>query len=390
MIQSFTAYTNEVDDPEAAVPEILKQLDLGGRNILLKNTIGIISCFADYVESRVWESLCKALPFEVIGATTIVNAVSGGTGETMLSIMVLTSDDVSFASALSEPIFGEDKAPLAAMYQAAQAKLPGKPSFMLTYSPLLNNFGSDFYVDSMSDISGNIPNFGTLAVDHNSDYHEAYVLLNGTYSRDRFAILLVYGPVSPVFYVGTISDEKIFPEKGVVTGSSGNQLRTVNGIPAVDYLQSLGLTKNEEGGITGINSFPVILDYNDGTQPVARAMFAVTPEGYAVCGGNIPEGSTLSIGAFNPAEIVATAGRTLEAALAPGKHSTLLIYSCVGRYFALGYNPMEEINRLQDRLAGGSVTYMAAYSGGEFCPVYDKDEKTVNRNHNNTFIICAF
>ncbi len=390
MIKSFTAYTQEVDDADTAVSEILEQLDLDGKNKLLRDTIGIVSCFAGYVESGVWEALARALPFEVLGTTTISNAAAGVIGETMLSIMVLTSDELSFSAALSEPITEEAEGPLNALYQAALSKLSGKPSLMLSFSPLLSNFGSDFYVDRMSEISGGVPNFGTLAVDHTSDYHEAYVLSNGKHWKDRFGLILIHGSVSPVFYIGTISDEKVFPEKGVVTASSGNQLRMVNGMLAVDYLLSLGLTKNEEGGITGINSFPIIVDYNDGTMPVVRAMFAVTPEGYAVCGGNIPEGSTISMGSFNPEEIVVTADRTLEKAIAPGKHNAMLIYSCVGRYFTLGYEPLKELEQLQKRMAGAGVTYMAAYSGGEICPVYDKSGKMVNRNHNNTFIICAF
>ncbi len=34
-------------------------------------------------------------------------------------------------------------------------------------------------------------------------------------------------------------------------------------------------------------------------------------------------------------------------------------------------------------------TFITSYSGGELCPVYAADGTTVNRNHNNTLIICA-
>lgn len=302
MIKTFSAFTHEIDDVDAAVAEVLQQLDLEGENKLLTHTVGIVSCFADYVESGVWKALCEKLPFEILGTTTIENMVNGEIGETMLALLVLTSDELVFATASSAPITAEEPEALRELYQSALSKLPGKPSLMLSFAPLLSNFGSDFYVDCMRDISENVPDFGTLAVDHNADYHDAQVLLNGDSWRDRFAILLVHGPIQPRFFVGSISEDRVFAEKGVVTASMGNQLQTVNGMLAIDFLQSLGLSKNEEGGITGINTFPIIVDYNDGTTPVARAMFAMTPDGYAVCGGNIPVGATLSIGSFDAEE----------------------------------------------------------------------------------------
>jgi hypothetical protein len=388
MIKSFTATTNEIDDIDAAVSGLLAQLDMEGKNKLLAHSVGLISCFYDYVEYGVWQALCDALPFDVIGSTTIANAAAGNYGNTMLTLTVLTSDDVSFATAVSGPVDAEDKAPIKKLYDEAAARLPGKPSLILSFVPLLTSFGSDFYVDCMTEISGNVPNFGTLAVDHNPDYHDSMVLLNAGAWRDRFALLLFHGPIEPTFYIGTISDEKMFQEKGVVTASQGNQLQTVNGISMTDYLLSLGLTKNEEGTIAGINTFPIIVDYNDGTMPVVRAMFALTPEGYAVCGGNIPVGSTLSIGNFDAEEIVATTARTLETALA-NKHDTMLIYSCIGRFFSQGYDSMAELGKLQKLMEGTDTVYMAAYSGGELCPVYTRDGDTINRNHNNSFVICA-
>jgi hypothetical protein len=261
---------------------------------------------------------------------------------------------------------------------------------MLSFTPLSNSFGSDFYVDCMTEISGNVPNFGTVAVDHNEDYHESQVLLNGKGFRDRFALLLLYGPINPVFYVGAISTEKIFTEKSVVTASNRNQLQKVDGVPVMEYLQSLGLTRNADGTVTGINAFPLIVDYNDGTTSVVRTMFAITPEGYAVCAGNIPEGATLSVGSFDEEDIIATARRTLNTALATGRHKTLLMYSCIGRYFSQGYDTSAEFKAMLDSLTPSDVNYMAAYSGGELCPVYDKNGESFNRNHGNSFIVCAF
>ena len=390
MIQTRTAVTRAIDEPEQAVSEILEQLDLAGEGKPQAHAIGIVSCFAEYIETGVLEKLRARLPFDLAGATTIAGSAAGEIGETVLILTMLTSDDVAFATAVSDAVLEEEEAPLRACYERAAAKLPGAPTFMLSFSPLLTKVGGDYYVDRVSAISGGIPNFGTLAVDHNADYHDSLVILNGESWRDRYVMLLMSGDVNPGFCFGTISDKKLFSEKGVVTASEGNQLLTVNGAPVVEYLQSLGLRRDADGSITGINSFPIIVDYNDGTKPAVRAMFAITPEGYAVCGGNIPVGATLSIGAFDPEEILETTRRTVKEALAAGRHTFMLIYSCIGRYFAQGYNQEAEMEIVKSELESAGVPYMMAYSGGELCPVYLRDEKVINRNHNNTLIVCAF
>jgi hypothetical protein len=159
-------------------------------------------------------------------------------------------------------------------------------------------------------------------------------------------------------------------------------------MPVVDYLASIGLRKEEDGSISGLNTFPLIVDYGDGTAPVARAVFAMTPEGYAVCGGNIPPGSILSIGHFDTTEILDTTEQTVKTALQTGNHNAALIYSCVGRFYAQGLDHEGEMNRIVKCMRESGVPYLASYSGGELCPVYNSDDKTINRNHNNSIIIC--
>ncbi|MDL2228723.1 FIST C-terminal domain-containing protein [Treponema sp. OttesenSCG-928-L16] len=388
MFRSFSAYTNEVDDVDRAVSEILEQLDLDGK--LLKNTIGILSCFTDYLGSGVAEALQERLPFDIIGNTTIANASSGEIGETMLCLLVITSDSLDFTAGISDPVLEEDPGLVRRAYEKASAGKSASPAFILSFAPLLFNVSGDFFVEAMDQASGGLPNFGTLAVDHNADYHESYVILNGKAWRDRYAFLLVYGDIKPDFYLGTISDEKVFQEKGAITASQGNQLQSVNGKSVTDFLLSLGLAQNEDGSIAGINSFPIIVDYNDGTEPAVRAMFALTPDGSAVCGGRVPVGAKITIGRFDPQEIIATSSGALDRALQKRGYSVILMYSCVGRYFTLDLNQLAELEMTVSRMKGRNTSYMLSYSGGEICPVYNKDGSLTNRSHNNTFVICAF
>jgi hypothetical protein len=387
MIKTFKAFTREIDDTGKAADEILSGLD-PERN-LLKNSVGLVSCFADFVGAGLISVLAAKLPFPIAGMTTIASSADGVSGESVLILTVLTSDDVEFVTGLTVPITDENDEPFREAWRQATKGRSGKPSLMLSFAPLLLNVSADFFAEAWSNITGNVPNFGSLAVDHNLDYHEAQTILNGKAYRDQYVFVLCYGSVKPEFFVAGISEEKAFREKAVITAATGMQLKTVNNMPVTDYLSGLGLTKDEAGHIVGINAYPFLLDYNDGSQPVVRCMFALTPDGSAVCGGEMPVGATLTVGKIDADEVLSTTDKVLRQALALNKHSGMLIFSCVGRFFAQGYDSAKEMEKTRDLLAGRAPWHLA-YSGGEICPVPGVGGKLINRSHNDTFIVCMF
>jgi hypothetical protein len=382
------AFTEEIDDVEAAVAEISEQLS---KKSLHKNSIGLISCLADFLESGVVAALAQSLPFEIVGQTSIACAAPGSPGQQQLCLLVLTSDDVEFVAAHTDPITEEDPTPIAQSYAAATAGRSQKPSLIISYAPLLLNVGGDFLVKSINAASGGVPIFGSLAVDATMDYHDSQVIFSGAGSRNQMACVLVYGNVQPRFYLATISHEKVFKERGVVTASKGNQLQMINGAPVTEFLKNQGITPNEQGDYEGINSFPYLVDYNDGTDPVIRVMFAITPEGYAVCGGDIPVGAKLSIGYFDAEDILKTTSEKLGEITLEHDTSFILAFSCIGRYFTLGYEPKAETEKLRDAWGDSNVPYTFTYSGGEICPTHSQDdpEALANRFHNSTFIACV-
>jgi hypothetical protein len=385
MIKTLTAHTSEIDDAESAVSGILEQLDIG--KSLLKNSVGIVSCYSEYIGSGVLAALAEKLPFPLVGTTTAACAAPGMMGQTHLALMVLTSDDAEFEAAASGPISTTDEAPLRAAYQAAAAKRDAAPVFMISFAPLLMNISGDFFVKTFDAITGGIPNFGTVSVDHTSDYHQSRIIMGAEAFPDRYVFILLYGKVQPSFFIANISEETAFREKGVVTASEGNQLKTVNNMPVSDYLASLGILKDASGHIIGINSFPFIIDYHDGTQPIVRVMFAITPDGSAVCGGEMPTGATLAVGKIDAAEVLNTTDKILRQVVKQKNEGGILIFSCVGRYFALGYESLEEIKKISNALSGG-IPWHLTYSGGEIAPVSGPDGKLVNRSHNDTIVMC--
>ncbi|MDR1507452.1 MAG: FIST C-terminal domain-containing protein [Treponema sp.] len=389
MIKTITIHTSEIDDPESAIAELCGRLEKEGP--LLAHSIGLVSCFADFISAGAVEDLAKKLPFEIVGTTSIAGASEDAAGETLLFLTVLTSDDVEFVTGLTDPIGKEDMSPIRAAWESVSAGRAEKPGLMLSFAPLLTNVSGDFFAGAFSSVSGNVPNFGTIAVDHNADYHESMVIFHEKAYRDRYAFILFYGNIKPMFIIGGLSEKRAFRDKGVVTASTGNQLEQVNGISVADYLLGLGLQKEPDGAIMGINAHPFILDYNDGTQPVIRVMFAITPEGYAVCGGAMPVGASLQVGVIDAREVLSVTEETIKIALALGRSngvgSFMLIFSCIGRYFAQNFHPEAEMQKVQEALKG-SLPFHLCYSGTELCPVYERNGNTRNRSHNDSIVIC--
>ncbi|MDL2207769.1 FIST C-terminal domain-containing protein [Desulfovibrio sp. OttesenSCG-928-F20] len=378
------AFTFEVDDAELAISEILEQLDLA--NNQLAHSVGIVSCHPDFIDSGVLTAVSEALPFDVVGATSLASATDEEMGIEILTLAVLTSDEVSFTTALTESLWDKQEEPIKEAYDKALATLPEKPSLILTYQPMMNHVGGEKLATAITDASGGAPLFGTLTCDHNFDFSQAYSICNGKHYKDRLVMVLFNGPVSPRFFHIAIEVTDQLQQKAVITGSAVNVLKSVNDMPAVDFMASLGLASN--GTIDGSVAIPFLVDYNDGTQPVCRGVFMITEEGWAVCGGDVPEGALLSTATLDYDGVMHTTGKVLDAVLkAQNPDNCLLVVSCNSRSLAMGIEPLAEMELVHKRL-GGTLPYHMLYSGGEICPVHAKDGIVKNRFHNFSFTAC--
>jgi hypothetical protein len=405
MIKAITSYTKEMDYKDVATEEILSQIEAQGP--LLKNSFGFINCVPEFIDSGVASAIAEALPFDVIGTTTISSIAPGVEDpEWALTLLVLTSDDVIFVPGLTEPITKEDPAPIAEAYAAAEERAFAsgvtagtKPALVIDYSSLLTVAGGDFYTEAMSEAAGGkVPIFGLLTVDNSADYSGSKVIYGSDTYKDRVAFVLMYGDVKPKFYIATLAAERLFRDKGVITDVDGNLIHTINDVSVIDYLSSLGIERDEDGSFSGVNSYPFVVDLGDGMEPIIRILFAVTPDGDAVCGGNLPKGSVISIGSINADGIIEATSQKLDDIFAGGKPNALLMFSCIGRYLVLGYEQNLELDAVKGKLAETGVPFTFAYVGGEICPVRPTSpnaadigdgERLANRFHNETFIALA-
>jgi hypothetical protein len=371
--------TREIDDTQAAVAEIMEALNL--EHNLLKNSVGIITCFSEYKETGALKAICDALPFDCVGATTCLGATGGEIDQIMLAITFLTSDDCDFKTAfipITEGYIDSINTSVAELMD----KNGRKPSLLLGYLPLLNTISGDLILSAIDKASSSTPVFGTVAVDHTGDYSSAMVIHNGDAEHEAAALCAVYGDVDFQFEVASLDEEKIRKQKAIITESDGNLLIGVNNKTALEYFEGIGLTK--ENLASGVGVIPLVVDHMDGTKPVARAVFALTPEGYAVCGGAMPINATFSIGRIDMNDVLSTTEAALNAL--SRKDGVILGYSCMARYLVQGTSHTAEAEKVS--AVAGDTPYLFACSGGEISPLPDSDGKLKNFFHNYTTVFC--
>ncbi len=382
MLKMLTAYTLEMDDPEYALEEIEQQLQC--EKNLLAHSAGVLICHPDFIDAGVAQHIAKSLPFEVIGGTSLSNLTTGGDEPLMLSLSVYTSDEISF-STLSVPDLSVPGAMESAYRSVAR---PGEqPALLFTFFPLLMTMGAEQMVLDLDKVAGGAPIFGTVVIDHTPTYSKCFTLLGGEVSQGALRSLLFWGDLQPAFCVSQMSGKYIQKQRAIITKSQGSVLMEVNDVPLTEYLETIGVTRGK--ATEALGAVPFLVDFGDGTQPVARGIHTVTPEGYALCGGLMPENATLAIGSVEFEDVLRMTRETIQAALDKGKRQGFLMFPCASHFLVLGADitPQRDILKA---LTPDSLPYQLCYSGGEVCPVYDKDGKLHNRFHSYSFIACIF
>jgi len=381
MMNFLTASTREIDDPKVAVEEILSQLEIEKK--LLTNSLGIINCFSEFIDTGVVKALCDALPFDCIGATSSLCATGNEIDQIMLIITVLTSDKVEFKTTKAQ-INSQMGVNITEAINGIFESSSQKPSLIFCNFPLNTSIGGDILVSKLDEITGGIPLFGTIAVDHNPNYTTAQTILNGIAYLDELVMGAVVGEIKMTFEIASINKEKVRKQKGIITSSNNNILMGVNNKTALQYLEEIGLTRNDLLGNLGV--IPFLIDHQNGAKPVTRGMYSLTPEGYAVCGGSMPQGASLSVGSLEPSDILSTTEYTLKKLL-DDFEGLIISYSCIGRFYILTPNITDEAEKIKN-IMNASPNYSFSNSGGEICPLLDTNGNLKNYFHNFTNVFC--
>lgn len=388
MIEAASLHTFEIDEPDIALAEIQRQL--AEKLTLRRNTAGILQCDPEFITSGIVTRICQSLGFPIVGGTSAGQATNDAVGDLMLTLLVLTSDDVSFVAArtegLAEDLFGATER----SFQAARTSLGDSPKVVFAFPPIIEAYAGDWYVEAFERLCGQTPVFGSLAVDDAiTVYDRCATVCDGEIMAQEMAYLLISGEVSPRFFIATVPGASAMPETGVITHAEGNIVHKINGMRAIDFFESAGLAKD---GVLrrGVDFVPFLmtLTNEDGSaqRPFVRALIRFDAQGSAVCRGTMYEGATFMIGSNSGADVLATTADTVARINQQQGHA-LLLFSCIVRRMTLGSDSLLELKQVQKALQP-DIPFMMSYSGGEIAPTSVEDGKATNRFHNYSFIAC--
>ena len=383
MITMFTARTSEIDEIDEAISEIKSQIDF---TALKKNSGGLIFCHIDYIDSGVVKALCKELPFNVIGMTSMVGADEHGYGLYDLTLTILTSDEVTFEVGMTGSINNDNYFDEAdQLYDHVREKAGSDPTMILTFMPYIRDVSGYEVVAAMDQACHGIPMWGSITNNLDFNYEKVQTICNGEYLPAGIAMMFLNGPVEPKFIVSSIPERNISNNRAIITKSEGAILREVNDLPILKYLANVGLVITKEN----ITTTPLMVYYGDTEEPVALGFYTLFEDGSVLTGGEMPEGTSFAVGSIDAPGIFESAEAGIRQILEYENRQATLLLPCVTRYIMLAPDQESELRLIKEQLADSEHPFMMGYSGGEICPMLGQDGKLYNRFHNYTFCACV-
>jgi hypothetical protein len=386
MIKVLTAYTEEIDDVEAAVSSLLEQL--APEKNLLKNSIALIHCYYEFIESGVVEELDKRLGIPTFGTTTMALGVPGYVGDMALSVTALTSDDIRFSSGVSDPASpGTIAKTVSDLYKKATAGFDEKPSLLFAFPPMLKEEGGggDIFVSELEKASGGgIPLFGTLPITNQSNEMMSRVLYRGKDYDSSTVLAAFYGDVKPEFYTVAVTEKALNTKRAKITGVKLNVLESINDIPVERYLESLGLSV-----VSILKNMPIVIYEEDGSK-VFRVGLSAQDDRSLLLTGIAPKNAEISFSSITNTDIVEATEQLMQSIIKNKnlENRGILIYVCCSRFWILGPQWREEPEMVAS-LIGNSIPWHFVYSGGEVFPSVLETGKVANHLQNYSVIVCV-
>jgi len=385
MIKVLTAYTYELDNPEKAARDILNQIDV--KNGLLKNSVALLFCHMQFIKMGVTEAVCKNLPFDVVGCTSLYFALPSQSGEIMLTVTVLTSDDTEFAAGICEPLAAENTEDcINTLYQKTVSSLGGTPALAFAFPPTILNLTADVMTAALDRASGGLPVFGTIALDMDAHIRSPQTIYNGAAYSDRMALLLFKGPVNPRFFFLRFPESSSLVQDAVITDASGSKLISINNRPAASFLKEVGLLHDDKNAYT--HAIPLVVLDSEGANPEVVVVQDIDSQGTLICARHVLVGGILNIGAITENHILESAKTLIQEIKKSEGGAGIFIFSCFLRTMVLGGGASAEVELIQRELSGYPGSYLYLNSGGELCPKYVRSGKTANQALQYAIIAC--
>jgi hypothetical protein len=386
MHRTLIAQTNEVDDAQLAVDDLLAQLALE-RN-LSSNCVGFIFGDTSVFDPELLPALSARVNFDIIGFNSNVSSGPSHKFEfNYLTLMVITGDDLKISTVLSDDFANTHHEAIIDLYRKAASKLDNPPKLVyLLGSRQSSYFHPDRVMASLNSVVGDCPVFGALGCDLDSILKNGYLIYNGKKYLNRAALVLFDGPIRPKFSLFKIPENKFLKSKAIITSCKDNVIEEINGLPAIDYLGTLGLVIEKEMDFSF--SVPLIMEHPDAGFWEPILILKQKNGGHVICTKDVRINSTLGLAGFDEFDVMKTANDLAEE-LRWETFNCCLIHSCQGRYISLGLDYMAEINRFRNILSQ-MTPYSISYTGGEICPRIGDEKGPVNGFHTLSLTCCRF
>ncbi|MDR0651770.1 MAG: FIST C-terminal domain-containing protein [Synergistaceae bacterium] len=403
MFKSTTAVTYELDDIASGIDELAR---ITKENLAFaRNSFGLLFCDSDVDHAKFASELARKLGVPIVGYSATAMFCDGeGLCDTAAILTTVTSDDVNFSIAVSEPLTSDNIAvQIASTYDRAKAALEGEPKLVLAFPPYLLGIMLDIYPRELGRVSGGLPVFGGLPA-HDDMQGSTAVYCGDSASSDRMTLLLMSGNVKPVMTVKN-SLGALTNLKRTVTESKGNVVYKVGDDSFVEFLRRFGLDveklANPDEKTISFTTYPLLIENTEGENPdgipVVRTLHGVDlEEGTGTAIGEVPEGGIISVGILQPKDIEKSSQdsiRDLTEKMAAGeaegyKYSMVFAVSCVGRYYVMANKNTLETDILRHELPQG-LSMSGYYSFGEICPTSVRSGKAANAAHNESLVLLA-
>jgi hypothetical protein len=398
MLNAFSACIAELDDVELAISQINEQLDpqIKENGGLFKNTVGILCCHYEFVGTGVIEAICKNFNFPIIGETTVFAGASPATRtmlptfentQMVLSLMILTSDDIEFTVRTTESLTELETMP--EKTQAFSTAFEGMQDAKLVwnFSPVVSMFGLETLIPAILKTAGNIPLFGGFSPDDSPTFSEnCHSITSEGVFKDKMCFLFFKGNVQPQFFTGCISNEKNMTDPAIITAAEGSRIIEINNKPVKLYLEKIGLLKILTSGNPASNVVLLIKDSETEIE-TARTAIALTPKEELFCGAEVKVGSIIRTSLLDSKDIHETSRNLIRKVEKTDRKISFMV-SCVSRAVILGTNSTEGFDMLCDEISNDK-TVLLNYAAGEFCPKEDTDGNYVNQFNFITFCVCV-
>jgi hypothetical protein len=398
MVKILNAHTQELDEPEKAVREILELLDI--KNNLLKNTVALLFCHAKFIETGAAEAVYKSLPFTVLGCTSqyfglpAVASKPAVDGGVILTVTILTSDDIDFAAGISGPLNEKNVEECVHELFRRTASSPGEPaSLAFAFPPTMTSVPGDIIAASLDRACAGVPIFGSVALDMSTHIQNPRTIFkampagdSGAFN-DRMVLLLFKGQVKPRFFHSSFPEKSILPWDAVITEAAGNRIISINNRPALPFIKELGFFQNDVN--ESIMVYPLVIEYpNNDTDVVV--LQDIGPEGQLICSRKVQSGGVLNIGAVTSDSVLESAKSMAQDLKKDCNGRGFLMFSCLLRNVVLGGSSQAEFELVRQELGSYSGSWLFLNSGGEICPGYTENGESVNRFHQYALIACQF